>query len=369
MFAETQDQQVFASTTKRFLDAHYPISKVRELATEETAFDPQLWREAAALGWTALLVSEDAGGGSISDNGLADLLIVAAEFGHHAAPGPLLGTNAVAAALGRWGSSEQQHGPLAEIVAGDAVGAWAYAPEVTARVSGDAVVVDGDIANVESAGDATYLLVSADELGGRSHYLISLASPGVELTRLQSIDLTRHFYQVSLRGVEVSVDARVGERRAADEQDALLLDIVSVIALGEMVGAVARSFEMTLEWTLNRYSFGRPLGSYQAIKHRMADVRTQLEASEAVADRAAFAVGTGAPDARAWAHAGMAYVGRYGPEIIQECIQFHGGIGVTYDHDLHVFLRRVTLDANVFGSPGSFAYRLGDLVATMEGAL
>ena len=147
-----------------------------------------------------------------------------------------------------------------------------------------------------------------------------------------------------------------------------MLDIAATVLLGEIVGTIERALAMTLDWTANRYSFGRPLASYQEIKHRVADMRTQLEASEAVAARAAFAVGTGRPDGREWVGAGMTYVGRYGPEVIQDCVQLHGGIGVTYDHDLHLFLRRATLDANLFGSPAEFAHRLGALVVTTGGA-
>ena len=97
MFAETPDQELLETSTSRFLDSHYPVSRIRQLADEDTTFDAALWREGAALGWTTLLVPEAAGGGSISGNGVADLLVVARLFGHHAAPGPLLGTNVVAA--------------------------------------------------------------------------------------------------------------------------------------------------------------------------------------------------------------------------------------------------------------------------------
>src|SRR5579864_5902189 len=127
MFAETEDQELFESGTRRFLEAHYPVARVRALAGAGSAFDPALWRQAAQLGWTALLAPDDVGGGSISGNGLAELLIVAYQFGRHAAPGPLLGTNAVAAALGQWGTPEHRAGPLKEILAGDAVAAWAHA--------------------------------------------------------------------------------------------------------------------------------------------------------------------------------------------------------------------------------------------------
>ena len=379
MFAETEDQELFERAAARFLEAHYPVARVRALAAEESTFEPARWREAAQLGWTTLLVPEDAGGGSISGNGLADLLIVTFLFGRHAAPGPLFGTNAVAAALGRWGSADQHAGPLAELVAGDAAGAWSHASaggplanpsrSVTADLSRDRVVLSGSAGAVESAADATYLLVTAAEPAGRTQYLVPFAAPGVELVPLRSIDLTRRFHDVTLRDVELSVDARVGRAGAAAEQDAHLLDVAAVMALGEIVGAVDRAFGMTLEWTTNRYSFGRPLASYQEIKHRMADMRTHLEAGAAVASRAAFAVGTGAPDARSWASAGMAYLGQHAPEDIQDCIQLHGGIGVTTDHDLHLFLRRAVLDAYLFGSATAFAQRLGMLVATTEGVM
>jgi alkylation response protein AidB-like acyl-CoA dehydrogenase len=143
MFAETEDQELFEHATTRFLETHYAMTRVRTVAAEPSTFDGDTWRAAAQLGWTTLLVPEAAGGGSISGNGLVDLLIVAHGFGRHAAPGPLLGTNAVAAALGRWGSAEQHAGPLAELVGGGAVGAWAPAQAVVAEPKGDAVVLRG----------------------------------------------------------------------------------------------------------------------------------------------------------------------------------------------------------------------------------
>jgi alkylation response protein AidB-like acyl-CoA dehydrogenase len=369
MFAETEDQELFERATARFLETHYPMARVRALAAEPSTFEPTRWREAAQLGWTTLLVPDAAGGGSISGNGLADLLIVASWFGRHAAPGPLLGTNAVAAALGRWGSPDQQTGPLAELVAGDAVGGWAHGSRaVTADGGADTVVLRGRVGAVEYAADAAYLLVTAEDAGGRSQFLVPLDAAGVERAPLRSLDLTRRFHDVTLTDVVVPTDARVGPPGGGDEQDAHLLDLVAVLAVGEIVGAMNRALAVTLDWAAHRYSFGRPLNSYQEIKHRLADLRTQLEAAEAVAARAAFAVGTGAADGRQWASAAMAYAARVGPELVQDCIQLHGGIGVTADHDLHVFLRRAVLDANLFGTSTDFAQRLGRLVVHEKGA-
>ena len=377
MFAETPDQELLETSTSRFLDSHYPVARIRQLADEDTTFDAALWREGAALGWTTLLVPEAAGGGSLSGNGVADLLIVARLFGHHAAPGPLLGTNVVAAALGRWGSPRQQAGPLADLLSGEAVAAWGHtstAVSPTASRSAllatalDAgVVLSGRVPIVEGASDATHLLVSASGTDGRSQYLVPLGAPGVELTRLNSVDLTRRYDDVVLHDVLVPSDAVVGALGSADDHDEELLDLAATMLLAEMVGAMDRAFAITLEWTVDRYSFGRPLGSYQAIKHRMADIRTQLEASEAIAARAARALGRGDADARSLVSAGMAYVAGNGPELIQECVQLHGGIGVTYEHDLHLFLRRTLIDATLFGSSTDFERRLGAMVVAAEG--
>jgi alkylation response protein AidB-like acyl-CoA dehydrogenase len=160
----------------------------------------------------------------------------------------------------------------------------------------------------------------------------------------------------------VPAASRVGEPGAADAHDELLLDLTAVLQAGEIVGAMERAFDLTLRWTGDRYSFGRPLGSYQEIKHRMADLRTQLEASAAVAEKAARRVGEDSPDAPTWASAAKAYVGRVGPEAIQDCVQLHGGIGVTFEHDLHLYLRRATVDAQLFGTPAYFTERLVRLV-------
>ncbi|MEX5636108.1 acyl-CoA dehydrogenase family protein [Parafrankia sp. FMc2] len=381
MFTQTADQDLLGNTTAQYLAATYPPARVRELARQDETFDGTLWKQGAEFGWTTPLVPEHAGGGSVSGNGLADLLAVAFQFGRHAAPGPLIGTNVVAAALGRWGSARLHGGPLAELLDGGATAAWGHSPrtgrragaQVRAERSGDRFVLDGTVPCVERGGPNGYLLVAAGPdsadgdgaeagAGSRSHFLVPLDAPGVETAPLDGIDLTRRYQAVTLRAVTVPTAARVGEPGTADEHDAALLDIGAVLQAGEIVGATHRAFELTLRWAEDRYSFGRPLGSYQEIKHRLADLRTQLEASAAVTERAARLVGTGRADARTWASTAKAYVGRVGPEAIQDCVQLHGGIGVTYEHDLHLYLRRALVDAQLFGTPAYFTERLVRLV-------
>ena len=119
---------------------------------------------------------------------------------------------------------------------------------------------------------------------------------------------------------------------------------------------------MTVEWAFDRYSFGRPLASYQELKHRFADMKAWLEASHAVSDAATEAVAGGTPDAAELLSAAKAFIGTFGSELVQDCVQIHGGIGLTFDHDVHLFLRRHTVDRALYGTPAEHRQRLADLV-------
>ena len=158
--------------------------------------------------------------------------------------------------------------------------------------------------------------------------------------------------------MEVAAEAAVGQPgRSEGDVDRQLWDAV-VLQCFEMVGAVDRVFAFTVEYAEDRYSFGRPLVSYQALKHRFADMKMWLEASHATAAGAARAVDSGSPLASELVSVAKSYIGDHGPFIIQECVQLHGGIGVTWDHDLHLYLRRVVQDRAQFGTPRDHRERI-----------
>jgi alkylation response protein AidB-like acyl-CoA dehydrogenase len=144
---------------------------------------------------------------------------------------------------------------------------------------------------------------------------------------------------------------------AADDVERQL-QIAVVLQCAEMVGAADRMFEVTLEYLGDRYSFGRPLSSYQALKHRVADDKMWLEACHAIATAAARAVATEAGDAGAVVSAAKAWIGPHATELIQDCVQLHGGIGVTWEHDLHLYLRRTTVDRVTYGTPEEHSERI-----------
>ena len=363
------DQQLFRETTARFLDEAASPEQVRRLRDDPAGFDPQYWQRGAELGWTSLLVGEDAGGGSISDAGLVDLTLVAHEFGTHAAPGPLAGVNVVAAALAR---HEPGSTLLADVLAGTAVASWAHGEPVpndrlgavgcSIHVDGDELVLNGTKRPVEAVDQASHLLVTARADEGLTQVLVPTDLPGITSTPLRSVDLTRRFWSVRFDDVRVPTGAALGEVGGAAADVERQLQHALVIATAEMVGTIQRAFDLTLEWAFDRYSFGRPLASYQALKHRFADMACWLQSSHAIGDAAGRAVDEGRSDAATLVSAALVYVGDHGSELLQECIQLHGGIGVTFEHDLHLFLRRHTLDRTLHGTPAEHRQRLTSLV-------
>jgi alkylation response protein AidB-like acyl-CoA dehydrogenase len=353
----TPDQEFFRATTSRFLGEHAPADSLRRSRDDPAGFDLGYWRKGSELGWTSLLVSEEHGGGSLSGRGLVDLSFVAHEFGAHAAPGPLITVNVVAAALSHAGS---QLDVLGGLVAGDSIASWiADSGSVTVGLDGDDVAVNGAARAVESAVQADHLLVTGDGSDGITQVLVPTRTPGLSMTPMETVDLTRRFWRVRFQDVHVSGDAVVGAVGGAAPQVARQFDLALALANAEMVGCLQTAFDLTMEWAFDRYTFGRPLASYQELKHRFADMKTWLEASHAISDSATAAVQAQAPDAAEMVRIASIYVGDRGSELLQDCIQIHGGIGLTFDHDLHLYLRRHTLDRTLYGTPQEHRQRMG----------
>ncbi|CUU59296.1 Acyl-CoA dehydrogenase [Parafrankia irregularis] len=373
------DQVFFRDTTSKFLADQVPVAQVRRLRDDPAGFDGDYWRRGAELGWTSLLVGEEHGGGTISGDGVSDLVLVADAFGRHAAPGPLVATNVVAAALAR--ALPAQDGTatataLAALVEGSATAAWCVAEprpndrlgSVTAqaRIDGGSIVLSGVKRPVESAATASYLLATARTDGGLTQVLVPAGTTGLSVAPLRTVDLTRRFFTVTFDDVRLPLDAVVGMVGSAAGEVAYQRQLAAVLGTAESVGAMQAAFDLTVQWAFDRYSFGRQLASYQALKHRFADLRTWLEASHAISDAAAAALGTGAPDAPALVSAAKAFVGDYGSRLLQDCVQLHGGIGLTFEHDLHLFLRRHTVNRLLDGTPAEHRAQLADLVEKVE---
>ena len=182
------------------------------------------------------------------------------------------------------------------------------------------------------------------EGGALMQCLVAAGTPGLSTVKAQGLDLVRRFAGLRFEGVQVEAVDVLGQGTAVDAAVEHQLQIAVALQCAEIVGAVERVLEMTVAYAIDRYSFGRALIPYQALKHRFADMKMWLEAMAAAADAAAHAVGTGQDDAAELVSAAKSYAGDKAPFILQDCVQIHGGIGVTWDHDLHLFLRRVVQD-------------------------
>lgn len=373
----SSDQELLRDTTARFLSDRVPLSLQRkELRYHPVGFEPDYWTAGAELGWTMMLVAEEDGGGSVSGRGAVDLAMIAYEFGRHAAPGPLVDCNVVASALtGQTG--DLPRAVLGEILSGATIASsclgfapWQRPDEagISIRRDGDDLVINGTLRPVESACQAGYLLVTGRSDGGMTQALVATNAPGVEIKALKSMDVTRRFAAVSFDNVRVPADALIGDFGQATAQVARQVQNAAVILTAEAVGAMDAAFQMTVDWAFDRYTFGRPLASYQALKHRFADMKSWLEASHAVSDAAAETVADRTSMAAETASAAKAYVGEKGPELAQEGVQLHGGIGVTYEHDLHFYLRRVSLNRLLYGAPADHRRLLARIQIEAENA-
>jgi alkylation response protein AidB-like acyl-CoA dehydrogenase len=368
----TNDQQLFRETTRRYLESSVPLTTVREWAKDAVdGFDREWWRKGAELGWTSMLVPEAFGGGSVSGEGVLDLVLVAEEMGRLVSPGPLVATNIVAAALGA--EEADNHGWVLEgLLSGETIATWAVA-EPGGRWSGDAIqlraasegdeyVLTGTKTAVEAAGAADHFLVSACTGDGLSQFLLPADKEGITVRPLQSLDLTRRFAEVHFDGVRVSAAAAVGEIGSAAHAIERQLQYAVVMQCAEMVGAIDRVFEFTVEYSFDRYSFARALASYQALKHRFANMKLWLESSHATATGAAHAVQDQADKATELVGVAKSFIADHGTDLIQDCVQMHGGIGVTWDHDLHLYLRRVAQDRALYGTPSDHRERVATLI-------
>ena len=365
---DSPEKILFASTTQAFLQKEVPLSRVRELHAQGVSFEPAWWRRAAELGWTALLVPEELGGGSVSGDGVADLAMVAEQLGKTVAPGPLYPVSTVLAGVVDSADPRSHEKTIESLIAGETVAAWAvyeprqgwapHEPSVTATATDSGYRIDGVKDRVEAGAHSDLLLVVARTGDGVGQFLVPTDAPGVRIEPQQSIDLVKQYARVHFDGVVVDGGAAIGGAAGLIDRQS---QIAQVLQCAEVVGILQTVFDFTVAWALDRHSFGRPLASYQALKHRFADMKMWLEACRATTAAAVAAISARSPAAALSASIAKSYVGEMATDIIQGCVQMHGGIGVTWEHDLHVYLRRAALYRSIFGTPEEHNLRVYQL--------
>jgi alkylation response protein AidB-like acyl-CoA dehydrogenase len=312
----------------------------------------------------------------VSGDGVADLALVAELAGSTVAPGPLHPVSTVLAGLVE--APENHTETIESLVSGEAVASWAVyepgkpwsplAPMVTATRTSSGYRIDGVKDRVDAGAESAVLLVSAQCEGAVRQFLVPTDAPGVRVEPQRSVDLVKRYARVHFDGVEVDASAVVGTTEQTPQLIARQSQIAQVLQCAEVVGILDTVLAFTIQWGFDRHSFGRPIGSYQALKHKYADLKIWFEACRATTRAAVAEVAARSPGAEMAVSVAKSYVGERAPGMLQDCVQLHGGIGVTWEHDLHLYLRRVTLYRSMFGTPEDHNLRVYVLTEELERA-
>ncbi|MFD3309517.1 acyl-CoA dehydrogenase family protein [Streptomyces sp. NPDC058694] len=365
-FELSEEQGMLRVASRDLLSDRAPIEHVRAWMERDEDVDPEVWRLTADLGWPGLGLPEEYGG---SGQGLVELALVAEELGRALGRGPFTPTALVGRAVANAGSPKLRSEVLPVLATGSSWATWAFAEprapwsldgvRVTARPDADAFVLDGVKTAVQDAGGTRWLLVTARQDDVPASFLVDRDAPGVTVRRQRVLDPTRAFHEVRLDGVRVPHDRRL---TGGPTEIQRLLDEASVLRCADALGVMRRMLELTVEHTTTRVQFGQPIGTFQAVKHASADMALLVHGADAATAYAAMAADAGADDAARAACAAASYVAAGAGEVAGRALQLHGGIGFTWEHDLHLYLRRARADSVLYGDAAVHRDRLCTLL-------
>ena len=365
-FAFNEDQEELRRYVRQWLEEKSSSETVRRLMATPEGKSPELWAETAEMGWQAMAIPEEYGGAGF---GFLELAVILEEQGRSLFTAPFFSSAVLAAhALLLGGSEAQKQRLLPGIASGETTATIAASGEnghldtegaaTTAVRDGDAWTLSGTKRFVLDGHTADVLLVTADTGEGVSIFVVDGSTVRTEL--LPTMDETRKQAEVVLDNVRVDDSDRLGVDAAAVLP--ALERLASAALAIESVGAAQRCLEMSVEYAKDRKQFNRPIGSFQSIKHKCADMLVELEAAKSAAYYAAWAVSEGSDDANEAASIAKAYCTDAFYHCAAENIQIHGGIGFTWEHDAHLYFKRAKSSQLMFGSPQHHRTRLAALI-------
>jgi alkylation response protein AidB-like acyl-CoA dehydrogenase len=369
-FAFSSDQQLLRNAARSYLDEHCKPAAVRALWDDPRGLSEAMWKDMAQLGWLGLALPEVYGG---SELGMVETAILLDELGRAAAPAPYLTTVLAADAIARAGSDAQRDRWLPAIASGEARATVALAGAdldwdltatgTRAEPRGRGYALSGSKPFTPWAHVADVLLVPAQGPEGLSLFLVEPGAPGLAMTPVISMDPSARWTAVTLEEMPVRPDAVLGPPGGAGPLLQALLSRGAVGAAAEMLGAARRCLDMSVAYAKVREQFGQPIGSFQAIRHRCAEMLLEVENSHAATYYAAWALDAGADDGNTAASVAKAYVGEAARKVCGESIQVHGGIGFTWEFDLHLYFKRAKALEPMYGDADYHRERLVRQVA------
>jgi alkylation response protein AidB-like acyl-CoA dehydrogenase len=361
-FGFSEEQEMLRTSARDFLAKESPMTYVRRMMEDETGHTEQLWRKMAELGWMGLILPEDFGGSGLD---FVDMVVVLEEMGRVVLPGPFFSTVILAGvAIAEGGSQKQKEAYLPRIADGslkatlaslEPSGRWdAEGIQLQAKPAGGGYTLDGTKLFVPDANVADLFVVAGRAPGskgveGLSLFLVDGKAPGITITMLKTMDQTRKLGEVVFKDVAVDRDAVLG----APGQGWKLLDRVAdrakVGLAAEMCGGAQKVLEMSVDYAKVREQFGKPIGSFQAIQHKCANMLVEVESSKSITYYAAWAVANDVAEAPLAAAMAKAYTSDAYRHTAGEGIQIHGGIGFTWEHDMHIYFKRAKSSEVSFG--------------------
>jgi alkylation response protein AidB-like acyl-CoA dehydrogenase len=363
----TAERRELARSVRSFVSRHVPMKTVRRLMDETRDYDSEVWRQLTdelALSGTA--VPEIYGGAGC---GYAELAVVFEELGRGLVPSPLFST--VALALPALLASEDE-GALKEYVPTLADGSkmatlawveddgdWAGGTRTTARRAPDGWRLEGKKSYVSDALSADLILVSGQAPEGLSLFAVSSDAPGLDRTPVPTFDQTQRLGRIELNNTRACL---IGEQGAGSRVLSAALDRAAVLLAAEMVGAAEACLDMSVEYAKLRQAFGRPIGSFQAIKHKCAEILVGLEGARSAAHYAAWAADDNPGELPVVACIAKASASEALFRAAGENVQIHGGIGTTWEHDAHLYLKRAKASYIFLGDPNYHRQRLADRI-------
>jgi alkylation response protein AidB-like acyl-CoA dehydrogenase len=364
-FDLNKPQKLLQESARAFFARECPPERMRELMATDTAHDENLWRGMADQGWTALIVPEAYGGLGLS---LVELAVVVEEMGRANLPGAFISTLWATALIDRAGSDDQKAKYLEAISAGDVKATVALleasadwhpsAVQLRAEVEGQGYRLNGRKEFVTDAAIADLIIVVARSSSGLILALVEKGAGGVTLTESPAIDSTRKLYTLDFHDAHIET-ALAGNAKAALEYS---MGVASVALSAEMLGGMQWVLDTTVEYAKTRLQFGRPIGSYQAVQHHCADMLLMTESSRSAVYYAAYTLSVKDPMARHAISMAKAYCSDSAREVGNLGIQCHGGIGFTWEHNLHLYYRRAKASEIMLGDATYHREELSRLV-------
>ncbi|MCB1004408.1 MAG: acyl-CoA/acyl-ACP dehydrogenase [Acidimicrobiales bacterium] len=350
-FDLSEDQRALQDEARRFLDEQCPTARVRAAMAADEGYDRDLWMAMVDQGWPATAVPEGLGGLGL---GTVELAVLLEQTGAHVAPTPFLQEALALDALSRAAAAgAAEAGWLDPVLQGDSVAAIAWQP-VRAERDGARWLLSGRSGPALYAPEADVVVVPGVDPDGGEHLFVVNARAR-HVTAEPAMDQTRSLGWVELEGTP---SLHLGDAEAATA----FADLGAVAHAAELLGAADRVLGMTVDYAKERVQFGRPIGSFQAVKHRCADMLVDVEGMRSVVYYAAWCLSADDPDRSVAASTAKTWCSDAGRRVMASGLQVHGGIGFTWEHDLHLFLKRAQLDEVSFGDATHHRTRLAGLL-------